>query len=197
MPSVLKEGFATLTNLEIRRDKATQLNEMAADELRRQMAENWGDEVASRLSVNYLTIEYIECSDKTLRAQWAKQVEEDAKRTTTEMESKTQSALHAQQRAAVDAAAARRLAEAEAAAAVRAVENQAIIDAAEAQAEASRIKAKQALAAATAQGDLVRSNPANAAHHEALEGLKALGQNTKVFVVPSESGGLASLVQSF
>ena len=216
MPSVLKEVFAPLTNLEIRKDKATELNELAETELKGQIAGNWGADVSTMLRVNYLTIEHIECRDKSLRAQWDAQVEEDAKRVTTNMRAKTEAADHARQQASVVAAAERQAAEtvaqaeraeleaaaqnarlvasAASSAQIKGIEDTARIATATAEAQADRIKADQTLHAATNEAELIKSNPAAAAHKATLEGYQAVYNNAKhTILVPNDGGGVLGL----
>ena len=62
---------------------------------------------------------------------------------------------------------------------------------------ASQIETLAALEGDDARGEVVRRNRELYSHREALEGLKSIGQMTKVFVVSNGGIGLAGLIASF
>jgi regulator of protease activity HflC (stomatin/prohibitin superfamily) len=219
--NVLKEVFSRLTNLEVRKDKAADLNELVHAELKAQMKANWPT-FHDRIAINYVTFEYLECKDKTLKHQWEVQVEEEAKRVTTEMKAKTEAADHSRIQAS-EAAEHKRLHAAAAAKAQRArddaeaenerelskvrtgakkkeIENAANVAAAVAQAEASRVQLAVETEGAGLRYQIVEGHAVGAKHEQILQALKAIHNNEKIttvgLVVPEGGPSLIRTVLS-
>ena len=224
LPSCTKEVFVLLDDTAIR--KSTTINEMVQTELRAQMERNWGTAFASLLHLPYLTLEHLEVENRALQAQWDEQVKYQNEEATSRRKAEADQAEHdreaakeaaqharkaAKERAdhkrsvaAVEAQSSQARIEAESLSAVAAIENQRHIDAATAEAEASRIGAEAEVAALRARYAAIQESPSGAAFDLQKDRNAALHNNEKIsnthYVVPSTGidtvGGLSGSAKS-
>lgn len=225
VPSVLKEVFVQLDDTVIR--ESTSINERTQIELIEQMERNWGKEFASKISIPYVTVEHLECENKDLQRQWDEQVRFTNEEATSRRKAEADKAEHArkaaeerashartaaaeeatQQRALAAAAAAAKRAtmEAEAISAVAAIENQRIVDAAKAQAEATKIRSDAEVAARRDRYAAIENSMGGAAYDLQMDHNKAIHNNEKIhketYVIPDsiiqDTGGLVGSAKNY
>lgn len=192
--NAVKEVVKSLGWMDIERDRANDLNELFADEIRTSLKQKFGDKIGGKIRILSTTVQEKLCQSPSLTLELQQQAEHEAKAQTevkkraAELETfktieQKDAAEHKKAESARKAQADREEQDALAAAKKQQIQNDQKVANAKAEANAAQLMSDQKVAALRAEAEVFEKSPAYAGHLVALKRAEAMqGIGTKLVV---------------
>jgi len=169
-----------LTNEEIGISRTAQLNEMLNKKIKQSVYEYWGD---IQINIPYVLVENLKCLDEGIIEQWQKQNQHRVQLETTKLKAKAEQEDHIRQQAAQDAHHRKEMTIAEHEVLKKQTENVAIVERAQAEADAAAVKAEQKLFAEEQHKRMLENYPMALEHERAIKNSESKFNNAKTHTV--------------
>lgn len=192
------ETMISLSNEEIGMTRTAELNEILNAKIRASVYEHWGD---IPINLPYVLVENLKCLDQGIIAQWQQQNQHRIQLETTKLKAKAEEEEHKRQQAAQDAFHRKEMSKAEHEVLKKQTENLAIVERAQAEADAAGVKAEQNLDAEQQHKHMLEKYPVALEHERAIKNSESKFNNAKTHTVvlgtESAASSAAKVIKSF
>jgi len=192
------ETMIVLSNEEIGMTRTAELNEILNAKIQASVYEHWGD---IPINIPYVLVERLTCLDEGIINQWKQQNQHRVQLETTKLKAKSELEEHKRQQAEQDAHHRKEMSMAEHEVLKKQTENLAIVERAQAEADASAVKAEQNLYAEQQHKQMLEKYPVALEHERALKDSESKFNNAKTHTVvlgaDTAASSAAKVIKSF
>jgi len=195
---IFMEMMISLTNEEIGMTRTADLNEILNTNIRASVYEHWGD---IPIQLPYVLVENLQCRDTGIIEQWQQQNQHRVQLETTKLKAKSELEDHKRTQSAQDAFHRKEMSKAEHEVLKKQTENLAIVERAQAEAEAAMLIADGITASEENYKKMLENYPAAMEHERALKDSESKFHNAKTHTVvlgaETAATSAAKVIKSF